>query len=65
MIAKSGFDRTLKFCLIGASCCGKSCLKLRILDDIFQESYVATVGPEFGELVDMYYRIYQNDNSIL
>lgn len=51
MAAPSGYDHEFKFCLIGPSRVGKTCIRLRGLDDIFQMAYLATIGPEFVEIV--------------
>jgi GTPase SAR1 family protein len=47
----SGFHHEFKFCLVGPSRVGKTTIKIRATDDIFTESYLATIGPEFVEIV--------------
>lgn len=47
----SGFHHEFKFCIVGPSRVGKTTIKIRATDDIFTESYLATIGPEFVEIV--------------
>lgn len=54
MATSSGYDHEFKFCLIGPSRVGKTCVRMRGLDDIFQTAYLATIGPEFVEIVRNY-----------
>lgn len=50
----SGFDYEFKFCIVGPSRVGKTTIKIRATDDIFTESYLATIGPEFVDIVRNY-----------
>jgi small GTP-binding protein len=45
--ATSGGAPTLKFLLIGESGVGKTCLLLRFVDDMFNPSFMSTVGIDF------------------
>mmetsp|Transcript_125 Transcript_125/g.228 ORF Transcript_125/g.228 Transcript_125/m.228 type:complete len:320 (-) Transcript_125:27-986(-) len=54
MTTNSGFDHEFKFCLVGPSRVGKTSIRIRATDDIFSESYLSTVGPEFVEIVKNY-----------
>eukprot|EP01041_Mallomonas_annulata_P013301 gene13301-28167_t len=47
----SGFDLNLKFCIIGPANVGKTCIRLRAFDNIFQGDYLCTIGPEYVEKV--------------
>lgn len=51
MSGSSAFDHQFKFCLVGPSRVGKTSIKVRATDFIFSESYLATIGPEFVEIV--------------
>ncbi|CAK0835925.1 unnamed protein product [Prorocentrum cordatum] len=42
------YDYCFKFIIIGDSCCGKSCLLFRFVEDKFDESKQCTIGVEFG-----------------
>merc|ERR1712216_574849 len=41
------YDHLFKLLLIGDSGVGKSCLLLRFADDVYQESYISTIGVDF------------------
>lgn len=51
MAEASGFDYEFKFCVVGPSRVGKTCIKLRAVEDLFHEQHLATVGPEFVEII--------------
>ena len=51
MAGNSAFDYQFKFCLVGPSRVGKTSIKVRATDNIYSESYLATIGPEFVEIV--------------
>jgi GTPase SAR1 family protein len=50
-MSSAGFHHEFKFCIVGPSRVGKTTIKIRATDDIFTESYLATIGPEFVEIV--------------
>ena len=41
------YDYIFKIVLIGDTCVGKSCILVRFSDDIFNDSYVTTIGVDF------------------
>jgi len=44
---QASYDRLFKLLLIGDSGVGKSCLLLRFADDVFNDTYVTTIGVDF------------------
>lgn len=52
-------DYCLKFCIIGNSNVGKSSLLLRISKDSFSETFISTIGVDFGT------RILEHENKIV
>ena len=41
------YDYIFKIVLIGDTCVGKCCILVRFSDDIFNDSYVTTIGVDF------------------
>ena len=41
------YDYIFKIVLVGDTCVGKSCILVRFSDDIFNDSYVTTIGVDF------------------
>ncbi|KAN0037004.1 hypothetical protein ACTFIV_002332 [Dictyostelium citrinum] len=41
------YEKIFKISIIGDSGCGKTCLLLRLTDDTYTESFIATIGVEF------------------
>eukprot|EP00768_Dysnectes_brevis_P003649 gnl/Dysnectes_brevis/2594_a3131_1546.p1 GENE.gnl/Dysnectes_brevis/2594_a3131_1546~~gnl/Dysnectes_brevis/2594_a3131_1546.p1 ORF type:complete len:211 (-),score=79.12 gnl/Dysnectes_brevis/2594_a3131_1546:91-696(-) len=46
-MSDTSFDYLFKILLIGDSGVGKSCLLLRFADDLFNQSYISTIGVDF------------------